>query len=260
MRKEIIGNCTLYCGDCLDILPTLGKVDALITDPPYCSGGLSTASRIKGTGKKYMNVKGELKTGVELPDFEKYSLDQRLWMRFMSEVLKIAKPRISAEGLYAFFIDWRQLPALQDMLMLGGYIIRGVAVWDKKNCRPQPYSFRQQAEFIVWGRRKSPASEAEAVYSPGVFRVENEMCSSGYERYHQTQKPVSLMKRLLEQTKRGGVIVDPFMGSGTTGVACVEMGRRFIGIELNERYFDIACKRIEQDCVQGRLFDTVEAG
>ncbi len=253
MRKEIIGDCELYQGDCLEILPELGvTVDALITDPPYASGGLSTTSRIKGTGMKYSNG-GQLKTGVELPDFENDSLDQRLWARFMRSVLKTAKPLLSKEGLYAFFIDWRQLPALQDLLMFGGYIIRGVAVWDKKNSRPQPHGFRQQAEFIVWGRRRSPAKTEGAVYSPGVFQTENEMCNNGYERYHQTQKPVSLMRRLLEQAKSGGIVLDPFMGSGTTGVACVNTGRKFIGIELDEKYFEIACRRIDEARKQGKL-------
>jgi site-specific DNA-methyltransferase (adenine-specific) len=150
-----------------------------------------------------------------------------------------------------FFIDWRQLPALQDMLMEAEYAVRGVLVWDKGNCRPQANYFAQSAEFIIWGRRQAPPKDKSAFYGKGVFSIQQDM--RGQLRHHLTQKPLKLMEQLLQITRPGDTVLDPFMGSGTTGVACINQGRRFIGIEKSPEYFDIACKRIEEAARQSRF-------
>ena len=253
MRVEQIGPCTLYLGDCLEILPTLGKVDAVITDPPYSSGGFTRGDRTLQTSKKYQ-AKGLKKY---FDNFSGDNRDQRSWIMWMSIWISLAL-RVSKPGaMFCLFSDWRQLPATTDALQSGGAIWRGIAVWDKKNGRPVPNRFRASAEYIVWGTngpKKHDKKDADAIYLPGVFRYPSPPTG---QREHSTQKPEGLLKDLVQVAKREEIILDPFMGSGTAGVACVELGRRFIGIEINEKYFDIACKRIEKATSQRTLnFET----
>jgi site-specific DNA-methyltransferase (adenine-specific) len=149
--------------------------------------------------------------------------------------------------MFCLFSDWRQLPALTDALQCAGIVWRGVAVWDKGNARPMPNRFRQQAEFICWGtngRREADIKDKTTVYLPGVFGVASEPQKS---RTHMTQKPVGVMLPLVQTSPPGGLVAAPFMGSGTTGVACCRQGRKFIGIETSEHYFDIACRRMESE-------------
>jgi site-specific DNA-methyltransferase (adenine-specific) len=240
--EKKIGNCVLYLADCAEIIAQLPRVDAVIADPPYASGGMTTAQRLKSAAVKYTN--SSVRVGTALPDFCGDRLDQRLWTRMMTRILKRLKPKLSPTAPFLFFIDWRQLPALQDLLMEMEYAVRGVLVWDKGNCRPQPNYFAQTAEFIVWGRSQIPPKNKNAFYGRGVFAVQQDM-SLPHLRYHITQKPLQLMEQLLQITKPGDTVLDPFMGSGTTGVACINHGRRFIGIEKSPDYFDIACNRIE---------------
>jgi site-specific DNA-methyltransferase (adenine-specific) len=254
-KKETIGDCELYLGDSADVIPELeggAFIDALITDPPYASGGLSIAARTKGTVKKYTNKSG---VSLTLPEFAGDALDQRCWGKMLTGILRAADSKLKGEAIYCFFIDWRQIAALMDALMLEGYTPRGVAVWNKLLSRPLPNGFAQTAEFIVWGRKRSVSRKGDKIYLPGVFTVENEMNRPGVGngRFHVTQKPLQLMKQLLMITRPGDIVLDPFMGSGTTGVACVQMGRRFIGIEKEARYFEIACNRIRDAANQGEL-------
>jgi site-specific DNA-methyltransferase (adenine-specific) len=249
VRKEVIGNCTLYLGDCLEILPTLGKVDAVVTDPPYSSGGFTRGDRTQSTLNKY-----GLKKYIN--NFSGDSKDQRSWIMWMSMWLNLAL-RISEPGaMFLLFTDWRQLPAATDALQFGGAVWRGIVVWDKNATRPEPDRFKAQAEYIIWGTngpRKLEFKNPDAVYLPGVFQIPPPKSSV---REHPTQKPVELLKNLVCIARPKQTILDPFMGSGTTGVACVELSRQFIGIEINEGYFDIACKRIERAVSENSLWQT----
>ncbi|MDR0443261.1 MAG: site-specific DNA-methyltransferase [Treponema sp.] len=241
-RVEIIGNCTLYLGDCLAVLPTLGKVDAVVTDPPYSSGGFTRGDRTLETSRKYQQ------TGLEkyFDNFSGDSRDQRSWVYWMSFWISLALRVLEPGAMFCLFTDWRQLPATTDALQCGGGVWRGIAVWDKQNGRPFPDRFKSSAEYIVWGRngpRKIDMKDKDSVYLPGVFSFP---FPSPLKREHSTQKPIELMKNLVQVARPGKTILDPFMGSGTTGVACVEQGRCFVGIELNEKYFAVACKRIEE--------------
>jgi site-specific DNA-methyltransferase (adenine-specific) len=242
MKKEIIGNCALYLGDCLEILPTLEKVDAIIADPPYSSGGFTRGDRTLETSKKYQGA--NLKKYFDC--FSGDNRDQRSWITWMSIWLGLSL-RISKPGaMVCLFSDWRQLPATTDAMQSAGAVWRGIAVWDKKNGRPAPDRFRATAEYIAWGTngpRKINTKDKDAVYLPGVFTFPSPATSV---REHSTQKPVELLKNIVQLARRGETVLDPFMGSGTTGVACAESGRKFIGIEINKPYFDIACKRIKE--------------
>ena len=204
MRIEKIGAATLYLGDCREVLPTLPKVDAVITDPPYGLG-----SRMQGGT---WGAKTEFKEMV-------------VWD--------------SAPPAVALLLT---LASMADMSVFwgGNYYglppTRGWLVWDKQNAVPTMSDCE-----LAWTSRDANTKRI----SLPVGRVEHG---------HPSEKPLRLMKWTIEVTKPGPAILDPFMGSGTTGVAAVQMGRKFIGIEREAKYFDIACKRIEDAQRQGDMF------
>lgn len=246
-RIEHIGNDVLYLGDCLEVIPALPKVDAFVTDPPYSSGGMVRGDRMGSTRDKYQTSQVE----VEHPEFTGDNRDQRgfhawasLWLMY---ALSVTKPG----GVAVLFSDWRQMPTMTDAFQSGGWVWRGIVPWDKVNARPMPNRFRAQCEFAVWGTNgPRDFSIASAEYHPGIV---TERPPANDAREHSTQKPVGVMAALCRIAPVGGLVVDPFMGSGTTGVACMDIERRFIGIEKESRYFDIACRRIEDAQRQQRL-------
>ena len=193
MRKEIIGAATLYLGDSMEVLPTLPKVDAVITDPPYGIG-------IAANPVRQMH---------ERLDWDAATPDESV----LSAVIQAGAVAVVWGGNYF------DLPPSQCFL-----------VWDK--VQPQDFSLAMCEQ--AWTNKKGPAK----LYRQSVL---------SYRKEHPTQKPVELMKWCIEQAAvpPRGTILDAFMGSGTTGVAAVQMGRRFIGIEREPKYFDIACRRIE---------------
>lgn len=229
---------TLHQGDCLKILKNLPSesVDALITDPPYSSGGQSGSARTLPTSTKYVQS-GQLR---KWPEFQGDNRDQRgyafwcgLWL---SECYRIVKPG----GFVYLFTDWRQLPVTTDILQAGGFIWRGIVPWNKGGgCRPQRGRFAAQCEYLVWGS-KGPLPIHQPVCAPGFFSY-NILQT---DKFHMTGKPSALMADVLQVVEPGATILDPFMGSGTTGVACAQSARRFIGIELDPTYFSIAEQRI----------------
>jgi site-specific DNA-methyltransferase (adenine-specific) len=202
MNKTIIGNATLYLGDCMEVLPTLDKVAAVITDPPY---GIKKDGKTQSTGSHGGRKAYEfLGWDGERPSKEIFDL-----------MLIKANCHVIWGGNY--FADW--LPATMRWL-----------VWDKGQ------RIDQSDGELAWTSMQS------ALRICTMNRVE--LLTDGAQ--HPTQKPVRLMKWTIEQCKNNpDTILDPFMGSGTTGVAAVQMGRKFIGIEREPKYFEIACKRIE---------------
>lgn len=206
--KVEIGNATLYLGDCMDILPTLPKVDAVITDPPYGIGQDGGAQRTRGSNR----TNGE-KVGWDSERPAKSVFD-----------LMLARSNVAVIWGGNYFADY--LPASMGWLYwekrMGGDFADGELAWTSINRALRQFSYY----------RKNKGDE------------------------HPTQKPVELMKFCIEFCKNEPqTILDPFMGSGTTGVAAVQMGCEFIGIEREPKYFDIACKRIEQAYAQGKLFE-----
>ena len=206
MKVETIGDATLYCGDCLEILPTLGGVDAVVTDPPYGIGESGGKSRTRG--QKYANHE-RLEWDNETPS-----------QAIFDWIFKIAEQQAIFGANY--FSD-RNLPPS-----------RGWIFWDKR--MGGDFS---DGELIYTSRDKA----LKAITVP----------QNSTNRQHPTQKPIRLMERVITLF-HGETILDPFMGSGTTGVACANLGRKFIGIEIEPKYFDIACERIEAAYAQGRLF------
>lgn len=211
MNHVTIGRATLYLGDCRDILPTLSKVDAVVTDPPYGIGADKAAS--KNEGKWGWTYYGET-------DWDAHRPPQELF----EAIRACSRDQIIWGGNY--FTDF--LPPTMQWL-----------VWDKGQ---RDFSLAD-CEF-AW----SSQQRAARIFTYARARA----LQDGKE--HPTQKPIAVMKWCLDFVPKAKTILDPFMGSGTTGVAAVQMGRDFIGIEREPKYFYIACKRIEDAQRQGDFF------
>lgn len=215
--ERVAEGITLYLGDCREILPTLPKVDAVVTDPPY--------------GIDYRS--GHATTDLWRAG-RKISGDQSTEMRDL--VLKWAN------GLPCLcFGDEDYKPENCRMTL----------VWDKGGALGMgaldiPWKPSSERIFVLGRGFLGTRDEHDVIYCPPV----QSMASNG--RLHPTEKPVALLQRLVRKVP--GVVLDPFMGSGTTGVACVKLGRKFIGIEIEPKYFDIACRRISEALKQGDLF------
>lgn len=214
MRKEVIGAATLYLGDCRDILPTLPKVDAVITDPPYGIG--EAAGKNKSRGKLAV-----------AKDFGDDSWDDE---PISDELIRMV--REAGKWAVIFGGNYYALPATSCWL-----------VWDKEN---------GDSDFadceLAWTNLPKAVRRIRYMWN-GMLRANGEARGD-----HPTQKPIGVMEWAINHVPEPNrLILDPFMGSGTTGVACMNLGRHFIGIEREPKYFDIACRRIEDAQRQGRL-------
>lgn len=213
-RTEIIGDATLYLGDCREVLPTLPRVDAVVTDPPY---GIGEAA---GANQSRSNLASARDYGVDAWDDET-----------ADDALAVALSR--ARWAIVFGGNYYNLPPSPCWL-----------VWDKLNT----------GDFadceLAWTNLHKAVRRIRYMWN-GMLRANGEPRGD-----HPTQKPVGVMLWTLQQLPPTvGTVCDPFMGSGTTGVACIKLGLDFIGIEREPKYFDIACRRIEEAWKQPRLFE-----
>lgn len=209
-RKEVIGDCTLYLGDCLHILPDMSGFDACVTDPPYGIGKDGQKRDTGGNGgRKAYDFKGWDSTRPDAIIFE--------------HILRCSDHQLIWGGNY--FADL--LPPTGKWL-----------VWDK-------------------GQRISQ-SDGELAWTsePGALRIftQNRVALLVEGAQHPTQKPIAIMQWSLLQLPKAKTVIDPFMGSGTTGVACARQGRSFTGIEIDPEFFDIACERIRKAYAQPDMF------
>jgi DNA modification methylase len=207
-RVEQIGRATLYLGDCRDILPTLPKVDAVVTDPPY------------GIGWEYEGYDDTFENWQEL-------IDATLpMMKALAENISLSVGPLEAEK----HIMWHHSPKWRACWYRGSTGARS------------PMGFRDYETVFLWGTPPRPMHD--------YFAIAPEM-----ERFgHSCPKPVGYAKWLIKRLTDSGTILDPFLGSGTTGVAAVQMGRAFIGCEMDPGYFVTACRRIEDAQRQGDFF------
>lgn len=231
-ERITLAGAELYRGDCLAILPGIaGPFDAVVTDPPYSSGGQSKGDRARSTGDKYLNT-----GAAKFPDFLGDTKDQRSYLHWSALWMGLCMERLADGGLMIVFSDWRQLPVTTDAMQAAGVTWRGIAVWDKTGgARPYKGGFRSQAEYIVWGSKGTLRGER---YSPGVFRCN----PTAGGKLHQVGKPLPLMQDLVAAC--GPRILDPFMGSATTGAAALSHGKTFVGIEASRHYFEVAVQRL----------------
>ena len=209
-RTEIIGDATLYLGDCREVLPTLPRVDAVVTDPPYGIGADLGAGK---SAKHWAAVTGENRWDAQPIDF-------------MADVVAAGERAVIWGGNYYM------LPPTACWL-----------IWDKETAGITTFADCE----VAWTNLDKAMRLKRHLWSGPYMKVRE-------DRHHPTQKPLAVMQWAIEQTD-ARTIIDPFMGSGTTGVACIKLGRKFIGIEIEPKYFDIACRRIEEAWKQPRLFE-----
>jgi site-specific DNA-methyltransferase (adenine-specific) len=231
---------TLHRGDALAVLRDLpsGSVDAVITDPPYSSGGMVRGDRMASTKLKYVQTGS---ASHELDDFTGDNRDQRAYAYWCALWIGEAVRVTRTGGVVALFTDWRQLPATTDALQSGGVVWRGIVPWAKTTYRPQSGRFAAQCEYLVWGSAGGMGMDYTQPSLPGFYQA-----ASPREREHITQKPLDVMRDLVKIVPEGGTVLDPFMGSGTTGVAAVLEGRKFIGVEMTDHYHDVATRRLSE--------------
>lgn len=238
MAGQLADRLHLYQGDALAVLVDLptASVDALITDPPYSSGGMTRGDRVGfDPTTKYLN------TGSNNQNLHRFAGDNRdqrgyaFWCAlWLSEALRVLRPG----GVAVIFTDWRQLPTTTDILQAGGFVWRGIVPWSKPNSRPQAGRFSAQCEYVVWGSAGPMPVDYTDDCLPGFLHA-----MPPRDREHMTEKPVSVLRELVRICPLDGVVLDPFMGTGTTGVAAMTENRRFIGVEITEHFAELARQR-----------------
>ena len=219
-RREVIGGQTLLLGDCREIMPALGAVDAVVTDPPY---GISDAP-LQGQGRT-VKRKGAVAEWFKASDWDK-SLDPAFGAV------------CAASPLVAWFGQWRKREEVAGFMK---WPLRAEIVW-AKDCHvgpPCPVAARDERIWVFAENGVKGATFETSVWDHPII-------PTWAHKNHKNEKPVGLMERLISWTG-AGTILDPFMGSGTTLVACQRLGRNGIGIEIDPDYFDIACRRVEAE-------------
>lgn len=233
---------TIYRGDCFDVLPHLSGIDAVVTDPPYSSGGAFRGDRMGSTLQKYINSDSETqKIGF---NFTGDNRDQRSFFAWATLWLNAARAASTDSATVACFIDWRQLPTMTDAIQAGGWVWRGIGAWSKQFGRPRNGGFSSACEFLAWGSN-GPLIPNDR-YPSGVYEFGQERAA---DRAHITQKPEAVMSWALGNVAPGAIVLDPFMGSGSTLVAARKAGLRAIGIEIDERFCETAVKRLAQEAL-----------
>lgn len=238
MRIETIGDCTLYLGDCRDVLPTLGPVNHIITDPPFEKEAHTDVRRTQ------KSIKSGMKDNIDFGQ--------------ITEELRAFIPSWAKENCTGWILAFCQVEAVsqwRDVMEAASLKYKRGMAWVKPDSSPQfnGQGPAQGYECMALGWCGTGISKWAAGGKRGVYTHNTN--SSTREGTHPTEKPLTLMMELLSDfTFSGEVIIDPFMGSGTTGVAAAQLGRSFVGSEMDTRYFDIACRRIEAAYKQPRLF------
>ena len=219
----------LQQGDCLELMKEIpdGSIDLVATDCPYhiVSGGCTNKGKGDGIFERKKASDGKLFKHNEI----KFS-------QWLPEVYRVLK-----DGSHCYiFINGRNLKQLQTDAEDTGFKFQNLLVWEKGNVTPNRY-YMGACEFILM-LKKGRSKTINMTGTPNILKVQNPIG----KKLHPAEKPVELMQKLvINSTKCGETVLDPFMGSGSTGVACLDIDRKFIGMELDEQYFEIAKERIE---------------
>lgn len=236
----VIGDCTLYQGDCLEIMPTLEPVDAVVTDPPYEAIMQDAKNALQG------RLRSDNRPGIRALDFQ--SIDG-IRAAVVENVARLC------DGWFITFCTIEGTAYWAAAINSSPLKYKRPCIWVKPDCLPQLNgqgpAIGAECFITAWcgsGRSAWNAGGKRGVYTHNVNPPDR-------HGFHPTEKPWRLFVEILRDfTNPAQTVLDPFMGSGTTGVACAKLGRKFIGIELEPRYFDIACKRIEDAYKQPDLF------
>lgn len=240
LREEIIGDCRLLLGDALEIMPALAPVQLVVSDVPYAltTGGVSKSSKAMSgifAAHNYANDGQLIKATVPFP-----------------EMMAALYAALDVDGdCYVMSNDKNVFP-LMDAAFKAGFSLHNLLAWDKVTPTANRW-YMKNLEFTIylWKGR------ARTINNPSA----KQLLRGGIDKatVHPTEKPVHLMAEYVANSSmRGQTVLDPFMGSGTTGVACVQLGRKFVGIEINETFFDLACERIENARRHPQMFDAPE--
>jgi site-specific DNA-methyltransferase (adenine-specific) len=236
---------TLVQGDALKVLASTpdDSVDLILADPPYSSGGAFRGDRAQPTSAKYVSSDSAAQS---IEDFTGDVRDQRAYFAWstlwLSEAFRVLRPGRAC----VVFTDWRQLPTTTDAVQAGGFVWRGVCVWDKIGGRPLLGIANGQTEYAVWGT-KGPTDLGHEVYLPSIIRCGVPADERGL---HQTPKPVELLSKLVTLAPPGGVVLDPFTGSGSVLIATRRNGRRGVGVELSGTHAETARVRLDTEAAQ----------
>ena len=245
-RKEVIGKATLYLGDCMEVMPLLDKVDAVVTDPPYGTTACKWDNIIPFDEmwkccEKVRNEKTPIilfgsepfSSSLRMTNIKNYKYDWVWTKKLAGNGILAKKQPLKIHEIYSVFYNHNYYPVMKKGLMRNKMGVKKSEI----NCGD---------------------GYAETTYNDDYYPesiVEYSLAGLRTDRFHPTQKPVDLLKYICQTyTKNYETVLDFTMGSGSTGVAAVQMGREFIGIELDEDYFEIACKRIEDAQRQGDMF------
>jgi len=246
---------TIYHGDCLEVLADLpsGSVDAVITDPPFSSGARTDAGKA---------MRGAMLRGAKWQaDWFSHDNMATHGFLFLMRLLCVDLMRVtSAGGTGHFFIDWRMYPNLYGALESCGWVVKNLLVWDKVHFG-MGSNYRNQHELIIYAEKAGDRLFPD-------HSIGNVLRSKRIDAvWHPTEKPVDLIETMMgAATLSNETVLDPFMGSGTTLRAAKDLGRKAIGIEINEAYCEIAANRLRQDVLNftqphnGMSLETLDVG
>jgi site-specific DNA-methyltransferase (adenine-specific) len=240
----------LMQGDALRVLEGLpsASIDLVLADPPYSSGGAFRGDRAQSTATKYVSSDSSRRA---IEDFTGDVRDQRSYLAWSTLWLSEAYRTLQSGRACVVFTDWRQLPTTTDAIQAGGFIWRGICVWDKVGGRPAPGIANGATEYAVWGT-KGPINLGHEVYLPGILRAS---IPHDDRDLHQTPKPLELLTKLATLAPPGGIVLDPFTGSGSAVIAARRAGRRSIGVELSHAHAGTATQRIIDETSQLNLLE-----
>lgn len=229
-----MNNYKIYNGDSLDVMKGIehGSIDSIITDPPY---NISKANNFKSMGR----------SGIDFGEWDK-NFDLTKW-------IKVAEPLLKKGGNIVIFNDWKNLSIIAKALEENNFEIKDLIRWEKNNPMPRNRDrrFITDYEVAIWAVKKGAKwtfNRIDEAYERPLIKCSITSKKEKKNGTHPTQKPVAVMEWLIERlSNENDIVLDCFMGSGSTGVACINKNRRFIGIELNKDYFDIANTRIEEE-------------
>ena len=231
------GICLIWA-DCRDVLPLLepGSVGGIVTDPPYSSGGMFRGDRQASVTDKYV----QSGTFAKRTGWTGDTMDQHAFFAWASLWLTQGRLACADGSPVAVFSDWRQVPVVSDAVQAAGWLWRGLACWHKPGIRMQRARFSGSAEYIVWGTSGKWLDHDGAVQN--VYA-----CAPVGEKEHVAEKPLDVLKWVLSIVHPEGTVCDPFAGTGTTGRACKDLGRKCIMVEIEEKYCKIAANRLRQE-------------